>query len=528
MGRFACIAVAHRSANAVGTVAWTFGPTGLALELDGVRPHVRGFAFGGEAQHATLVVPYSAIRGVVREGPILHVSFDPKVLFPYNRFALVRFARELGPEFRRAKRVAAALSLLGGVLPFAVALLAWVMQRHGLLRPSAAALGALASAVVGVLAVRLSRLRVLWGGANSDRLREEFEHALRQRLGLTPADVRIETVAEPPALVDTVTTLSRPRWVAPGIVVAVVGTLAMLGAIRKYGVVPFVRLPVSEARTGLNAATAPRLRAASLDVTPRAPACDCERADSPLWSEPPPKVALLAVPLRGELDRLWLRPGVVYSVNRGGRDPIEFDLAVVNGSTRPIKGLAMVVTLWRRAGSERKNLVERGLAWDGTLEPGGTVKWRVRGRGDALRVTSYVAKAAEEGPYAAPDDYARLLEAKLPVVRLYAATMLSYLGDPRASRAVKNLGVLSRLEEAQRTELLDAEAPLVACQVADGHACVLNRTSELVRSVTLADASGRTAKVDDLFFGHRGLRVPLPGGSPPVRVTPAELDSATP
>ncbi|MBM4359335.1 MAG: hypothetical protein FJ096_14630, partial [Deltaproteobacteria bacterium] len=336
MSRFAALAVAHRLANAVGAVAFTFGPTGIALELDGVRPHVRGFAFGGESQYATLVVPYSALRGIVREGPVLLVSFDPKVLFPYNRFALVRFARELSPGFASARRLGAALSVLAWFAPILVGLAAYLAARYGLVGARLAGGLAAVGAVVAVPSLRLLRLRALWGGPGSDRLRDEFEHLLRQRLGLTPTDVRVVVARGPETLADALAILSRPRWLAPALVVGALGVLASVAAVRKYGIASLVRLPVSEVRHGITATIAPLLEASRRDITPKLASCTCERPDSILWKDAPPKIALLAVPVRGDLDDLCLRPDVVYPVMQRGRDAIELDLAVVTGSTRPI------------------------------------------------------------------------------------------------------------------------------------------------------------------------------------------------
>ncbi|MBM4376229.1 MAG: hypothetical protein FJ095_14190 [Deltaproteobacteria bacterium] len=152
----------------------------------------------------------------------------------------------------------------------------------------------------------------------------------------------------------------------------------------------------------------------------------------------------------------------------------------------------------------------------------------MRGRGDALRITSYVPKGAEDGPYASADEYASLLTGKLPAVRLYGATMLAYLGDPRAEAATRNLGVLSRLEEAQRAALLATQTPLFACDVKDGRACVVNRTGELVRRVKLRDGDAKTRVVEDLFFARQGLVVEFPMAVPPLRAEPVLAEPREP
>jgi len=149
------------------------------------------------------------------------------------------------------------------------------------------------------------------------------------------------------------------------------------------------------------------------------------------------------------------------------------------------------------------------------------VRWRVRSRGDALKVTSYFSEASERAPFAPADTFVRLLEGKTPAsVRLHAATMLAYLGDERAVALTRGLGVLSPLEERQRGLLLETFPPFIACDASAAGACVMNRSDALVRRVALRDGKGRRVSVDDLFFPGRGLRVEAVGLTPPLRVEP--------
>lgn len=516
MSRFAALAVAHPTANAVGPLALTFGPKGLVVELAGVRPHVRGFALGGESQHATLVVPYSALRGLVREGHLLLLSFDPKVLFPYNRFALARVQRELDGDLARVRRRSAWVSLTGWLITLALAGVAW---RLGLRGGFGATWPASLAAVAAALFFRSTRSRILRGGVASARLSRELERMLGERLGLVPSDVEILEAqgSFEPALAS----LGAPRWLLPAVLVGVVGVVGASVLLKRYGVVGAVRLPVPEARAGLVLDVPRVLDGAHTDVRPRRADCRCVRADSPLWSEAPTGVAILVTPLRGELDSLALHPESVYPVTHRGKDTIDLEVIVVNGTRMALPEIALVFTFWRRDGNDRKNIEERGLSWPRALEPGGSVRWRVRSRGDALKVTSYLAKAVEDAPFADADTFAGLVSNKAHAsVRLHAATMLAYLGDPRAEAAARSLGVLSPLEERRRSALLETFPPFIACDVSASGACVMNRSDALVRRVTLHERAGHHVVIDDLFFPKRGVRVETPGFAAPLRVEP--------
>lgn len=521
VGRFAALAVAHRAANAVGPVSLGLEPTGLRLQFAGVRPHLRGFALGGEAQHVTLEVPYSALRGIVREGRVLLVSFDPRVLYPYNRFALVRFQRELPVKSRGTAFVAALVSFASWCVPLLGALLVGAAVRWAGENLLLQAVGAVASFVALAAVVRTLGQRVLWGGAASDRLRDELHAALSDRLGLGAGTVRVVEVADKTdGLEDALATVSRPRWLVPTLVFAVLGVLVTGAVVRRFGIAEFVRLPVADARTGIAAPATLLVEASRVALAPKHPECRCERADSTLWVDAPSKVALLVTPIRGDFDALWLRPEVVYSIKPGPRGRVELDLALVNGSASPLRDVSVVLTFWRSEGSERRNIQERGLAWARELPPGGSVKWRVRAQGDSMRITSYLPGGLEQGGFGPADAFAKLERANVTAVRLHGAMMLAYLGDARAEGAVRGLGRLSPLEERARAELASTFSPWLACDVRDGTVCVMNRSTALARRAELTDARGSTVALEDLFFPGRGLRVPFPGAQGPLVAAP--------
>lgn len=519
--RYAALAVAHRAANAVGPVAFVLGEAGLRLEFAGVRPHLRGFALGGEAQHVTLEVPYTAVRGLVREGRVLLVSFDPRVLYPYNRFALLQFRREPAealPKRARTARIvswAARLLTLAGTI--ATALSPPLVGRGWAVRGGAT----LVAGGVFLLLLRAFSRRILWGGAASDRLRDELQGALSERLGLgaRPAKV-IELAESTDGLEDALASVSRPRWLAPALVLAVAGLLVAGQALRRFGVTQVVRLPVPDARTGLAAVVLSLVNVSKAALSPRHPACTCERADSVLWVDPPRRVGLLITPLIGEFPVRNLMPEVAYSLMPGPRERIEFDLSFVNGASVRIPGVTLVLTFWHREGNERRHISERGLSWPHGVDPGGSVKWHVRAQGDALRITSYLPANMEAAPYATPDAFAELSRANVSAVRLHGATMLAYLRDPRAAAAVRALEGLSPLEELARASLASTLEPWMACGARDDRLCVFNGTKDLSRGVELHDPSGHSVSVKDLFFPARGLSVRFAGAKGPITITP--------
>lgn len=517
VARYAALAVAHRTSNAVGPVVFTLDDAALRLEFAGVRPHLRGFALGGEAVRVTLEVPYAAVRGIVREGRVLLVSFDPRVLYPYNRFALVQFRRAAVGDGPSRASLARGVAFASWFLPFSLAVLTGVFTRLVGAALLSRGVAAVAVALAVRFAVRALGRRILWGGAASDRLRDELEAALAERLGLGDRAARVVALADTTdGIDDALATVSRPRRLGPALALAVVGLLAAGSAVQRYGITRVVRLPVPDAHAGLGTGVPSLLAASRAAVRPTHPECGCDRADSPLWLEPPPRVVLLVTPIIGELDAMRLTPEVVYHVKPGPRERVEFDLALVNGASVSLPEATLVLTFWRRDGNDRRAIIERGLSWPHVLKPGDSVKWRVRAKGDALRITSYLPAAVEQQPYAIADVFAKLDRANVAAVRLHGATMLAYLGDARAFSAANALGALSPLEEPSRAALALTLEPWAACEVRDGGVCVFNRTARLARSVELRDAVGRTNRVTDLFFPGRGVRVPFEGATSPV------------
>jgi hypothetical protein len=560
------LAVADRRANAVGPVRLSCEADTLRLELLRVGRFAAGFALVGLAQAISFRVPYTAIRGLVREGHTLYLALDPVVAAPYNRFALARFSRDPHEALMRAFRLRSFATLLSVLLPLPLAVLA----AYSL--PQQLVAGHLGMAAVAIVVAWLSwhGLRRLvawltWGGPDSDRLRVAFEHTVAARLGLEPA----AELAEEPAVLLAPTPMEAPavplrsvlgtaiRPIAFGLagVMAVAAAAGAVLVVQRYGVAEVVVLPVDEATSGMEDPIVGLGSAAVAVGTPDLPGCSCQRADSLLWRQGVPQLSILLSRDRGQVDALWVEPGRTYPVtfddegappkaeagasDGESRPPparrIELDVAVVNNSTEPLKTIDLVVTFAKRDDRGiRRNIIERGLHWPRELGPGESVKWRVEASGCELRVDSRNdARLGQGGLTAAPGDaFLALREARLSVVRLHAAMMLSYLRDERATGFAKALGSLAELEELARTEILATQAALLFCdpQVGRGAVvgCLHNGTARLLRGVTISEPGASTPRswtVRDLFLPGRGLQVTLPidGDQPSgFRVDPLE------
>jgi hypothetical protein len=520
--------VGDRRANAVGPVRLTCEPRGLRIELFGVGRFSAGFAFATLADAVSFVVPYRAVRGMVRDGRSLMLSLDPQTAAPYSRFALVRFSKEPMETLMRAFRARSLAGLASYLFPLPIAgAVAYALHRRELAGPVGIAAVAV---IVAVLAFRLLRMVVgwvSWGGPLSDRLRDGFENAISERLGLTPAPglspkPKPEPVtAEPAQPAQALGAVFRP------VAFAVVGTLAIAAAgvavltVREYGVADRVVLPVEDARTGVTRPVPALVRAGVAAASTKHPSCQCSQVDSTLWREGLPQLSLLVNPIHGQLDVVWLERDKRYPIRYPeGSDPnAELNLAVVNNSRATFKTLDLVMTFaFTDEHGKRRNLRERGLHWPARLGPGESVRWHVEAPGTELKIeTRHDAKLADVG-VAPVEAFYPLGKATIPIVRLHGAMMLAKLRDGRAPTLAAAAGKLFPAGERVREELMRTLGPLSVCDVSPRKggfsACVFNGTDELKRSMTLTttDGDGKTAThtVTDFFHPKEGLKVAVP------------------
>jgi hypothetical protein len=524
------IAVADERANAVGPVRLTCLPTTLRVDLLRVGRFMAGFAFSGLADAVSFEVPYTAVRGMVRQGDRLHLSLDPHAATPYNRFTLTRFSRDPLGVLWRSFRLRAWLRALSWLLPPALGAAAGTQVSGEL---AGGLIGRLALGVLVTLAthalLRRAVARIVGGGTASDTLAAGFERAVSVRLGLTPASdlaggplgpARQDGVIRPGHLMAV---SMRPRLFAMAAMLAVGMGLMSVVAVQRYGVADQVLLPVELAMNGVTAPAATVVPRAVDAGTPDHDACHCQRSDSAIWRGSLPQVSVVITPVAGEVDGFWLELGQTYAVTEGkasaddeGEPRIEFDLAAINNSSVPIETVDFVVTFARRDTSNRRRaLLERGLHWPGTLDPGEAIKWRVKASGRTeLKVDSRLdGRISDAIPLASPFDVARLMRAKLPAVRLHGVMMLAYLGDPRAQALAGRLEGLSSQQARARDRIVDTYRPLKVCAIAaagnDTTLCAFNGSEGLHRRLELV-AGEVVYLLDDLFIAGRGLRFVLP------------------
>ncbi|MBI4701565.1 MAG: hypothetical protein HY744_10455 [Deltaproteobacteria bacterium] len=530
------IAVAERRANVVGTIRLNCEHDGLRIDLLQVGRFGAGFALAQLARAQSFRVPYAAIRALVRDGPYLLLSLDPRAAPVHSRFALAHFSLEPQRTLLRVLRRHARAQLASAVVPLALgaALLAWLLPRE--LAGGRIGVAAAAALVAGASWRALAALVrwLAWGGPDSDELRRSFEDAVSERLGLSPAAVAPlpEEGGQPSAsALAALGQIVRPR--AFVLVGAALGALLVAAlAVDRYGVAPFVELPVVSARGGIAQRARPTVRAAVAAGTPHAPPCRCQHTDSPLWRDGLPQLSILLSPRGRRLDRIWVRAREDVPVLPPGTRPeeIAFDLAIVNNSSAELLTVDLVVTFASRGADGRRHVIgERGLHWPGRLGAGGAVKWSVVGDGTELRVETQVSQPLGAPGIAAapPEAFRRTLAAKLSAVRLHGAMMLAYLGQAQAGEAARALGPLAGAEQAARAEILRSLEPLRSCdRRREGETlslCVHNGMGAPVRELVLAEvespgALGRRWRIEDLFAAGHALRVTLPlaGAAPPA------------
>lgn len=528
------------------------GKDGLHVDLLRVGRFSAGFAWIGSGQAVSFKVPYQAVRGLAREGPVLHLAIDPAVATPFNRFALVRFSSDPHQALVKSlrarwwvvavARIAPLVSAGAALLFFPTALAGGAVGRSAL-----AFVAAFVAHIAGQQLVRWLN----WGGPLSDRLAARFEREVSSHMGLEPTDAG----AMLPSMLDASPTdrparglaglVVRPRAFAFAALVGIAGSVAAVVAVQRYGIAGRVDLPVDVAVRGIAGEANQLEQRLHHFAEPSREACQCGHVDSQLWRAGIPEVSVLIAPRVGGIDIIWPRVGDTYPIrpqpgepapsdpdqrapDEGGADDsddeppadrVDFDLAVVNNSATVLNTIDLVVTFARRdAQQRRRSIRERGLHWPAKLSPGQAVKWRVRAAGSEFRIDMRHQGKLQPGGCATGDDFTGLQQASLDVVRLHGAMMLAYLRDPRVKPTLEKLGALAPREQRARTLLTAALSPLAICDLSDSaqvlDICVHNGTAEVLRKITIEEvvapidgSEPQSWHIDDLFLPGKGLRV---------------------
>jgi hypothetical protein len=534
------LALGGLRANAVGAVRIDLGPDALGIELVRVAAFAVGFAPGAVAEPVRVRAPYTAVRGLVREGGLLYLTLDPALFAPHNRFALAGFSEDPAEALVRAFRWRARLRWASALVPVPIGALA------GLLVPDALATGVLGRASLAALAAMtaFALLRELmawntWGGPIAARLRDAFEAELAERLALVavpaprPPPVlarrlspsRLARRGTAPALAPAdaaaqrdAATAAAPSEDAPPLAAAwrVGAVLAIASAI--VGVMAFVGrfsaprpVPPAVDRLESGLAAAARAFTPARCEAPEPERCLCARADSPLWEGGVPRLAVLT--FHGDEEA---SAPLVARLDRSGAPRFDFDLAVVNNGARPVRDVTLTLTFARRTPAGRRvGATDRGLFWEGELAPGAAVKWRVKAPGSELRIDASVRGTLDETGIApaAPDAFFHLTSSRFRALRIHGALMLAYLRDPRAESAVRALEVQGAADGPLLARIHRAAAPVFMCDVRRTEdrveACVFNASSKvqsgLVLRHTASGAGSFPVEVDVPV--HEGRRV---------------------
>lgn len=504
--RFRATAKTSDRSNAAGAVELESTPDGLHLVYQGVFALNEGYVPGALASGSELLVPWASVVETTLEGDELFLEVDAR-LSPLNRLCLTSFSageEQLPPaESRRRRQVvrvaSAGLALTAGLAAFAGARGAGAGPSLSL-SISASLLTALAVLAVGFWADRFVATPA--PRLTGDVARELFLAELQAYRPLTRAP------APAPA--------PRPPWLfyferlLPRTTAAIVITLsaALLGALLTTRVIVLdegsTRRPAAAARPAddfapdlpparparplpsASVTSAPPAAAAAVapsgDSVRLAESCRCPRADSPLWESPIPRLSLLVLSQR-------VRKGRGEDENKR-KKYLEVELAVVNNSRTDVPELSLLVEFFERdppPSNKRYSVSTRPLFYEGPLRPAQALKWSVEAQGVEFEVHSPIP--GDIGPFgddAAPSNlFAELLSANHRPVRLHAAMMLTFLGDPRARDAILELREALREDEAPYlNRLLQAQAPVKVCKLQveparqSGSACIFNGSVE--------------------------------------------------
>jgi hypothetical protein len=582
------LAVAAERANAIGAVRLTCDGEGLEIELARVAPHQSGFAPAAVVEEVAFRVPYRAVRALVRHGKTLILAIDPAAAAPYNRFALVRFTDDPPEALLAAHSARLRASTASWLVPLPLGLaLAAALPAAWIGGPLGFAAVTAVVAVVAWRALRELHAWLSWGGPVSDGYRNAFEARVAHHLGLQPVVIermpmheplpidaalranaasnaaaaaaqRAATMASapppsvaphsaPPASVapHSAPPRSAPRLAPPALPLPPIspdeagepnrdrGVRALLaiaactvigiggmGWLLRYGWRD--PIPAETARSQLAPPVSSAARTELLPGASKLTRCVCARADSPLWNDGVPALSVMPSSRRGK------GSDVAPEADAKGKPRYDFDLAVVNNGAEPLVDVRVVATFARRdEQGERTGVKERGLFWEGELAPGRAVKWRVRAPGTEMRIDSEVGGKLGDGLEPAPADaFWKLVEsARYRVVRLHAASMLAYLGDPRAMEALDRIGPpVGAAEERTVARIRRAISSTKVCDLGKSEtACVFNGSTTERGSLELLEiaddgSNGRTWQVDETVPVHEGLIVPLPlEGKPPPR-----------
>ncbi len=522
--RFRATAIQSERSNAAGAVELECSADGLLFVHQAVFASSEGYVPAAVAAGSELLVPWASIVEANVEGDQLLLEIEAR-LTPLNRLCLGHFSageEQVPPDESRRRRLVVRVASAGLALSAALAAFAGARGTGAApslsLSISTSILTALAVLAVGFWADRFV-------AAPSPRLSGDVarELFLAELAGYLPSLTRAPAALPPPrpplllhferilprttaAIVITLSAALLGVLLTTRVIVLDEDEARARGAARRgedrYGADaergtgrdeaerPAKRDSVREER---REATTPASNASSRPAAPAAPpasgdsvtmaeSCRCQRADSALWANPLPRLSILMLSQR-------VRKGRGEDENKR-KKYVEAELAVVNNSKTDIPELSLLVEFFERdppPSNKRYSVSTRPLFYEGPLRPAQAIKWSVEAQGMEIEVHNPIpGNIGEFGDDAAPSNmFAELLTANHRPVRLHAAMMLTFLGDPRAREAVLELREALREDEGPYlNRLLQAQLPVKVCKLQvepvrqAGSACLFNAGAE--------------------------------------------------
>ncbi len=502
--RVRATACATARSNAVGAVELECTPHGLVLGFFGVGSFSDGYAPGALTTGTQVVVPWSGVQQARLEGEQLFLQLEAEGL-PHDRLTLTRFSTgdPLHPIELRRQRLLLRLAALGAALVGSILATA-IIPRLSVQSGALIALGVGAAAAGSVLGLGfMIEPRLLGSGPGEAQIRRLLAGELESYL---PHLVRSPFAPAPARRPFPIPNLAGllPRTVAAvavtlaaGVITALVSTdhllrdperrpaLARESATGGETEPPAPALPgpapvaaPTEPNPPPSDAALPREEpsdaqaAAGLSILRR---CLCDRASSALWAEPIPTLSVLLLEAK--------------KLERRNRTRTSLEVAVVNNGDKSLENITVRAVFFEGEGKNKREVAQRPLYFEGPLGPGRAVKWRTEARGTSWRLEEpYVGEIELDGiGAAAPATFRELLNANHRPVRLHAARMLAFLGDPTAREAALQLKDALRSSEAPYLRrLLAALGDIRVCDVRvtgngperRAEACVFNGSDE--------------------------------------------------
>jgi len=526
------VAVASERSNAIGTVELECTPHGLMLVHLGVGAFSEDYAPAALTTGTRVLVPWAAIERAEIEGERLFLAFDP-ALSPHHRLLLANFSSGRSAEPRTIRRQRSIVRLAAACGAVIVGLAGAEAARRLLGTGPALATGvALGGAMLVLLFGLLADRLLAYGGSPPDGVREAFEREMdvylpaleRSEQPAAPKKLRGLTLGELQGLLPRTTFAIVVTLSASGLAAVLVAHWALSGQPERRtfaaGRLEERRQPEPALEDATEAPSEPRAAArpsAAPRKTPPAATgsagtltfgdpCRCDRADSLLWADPPPRLSILVLKQR-------VRPGRGSIEHESVRKRYtDLDVAVVNNGATELDQITLQVLFFaREAGASRRVQVDnRPLFFEGPLFGGQAIKWGTNAEGTEVEIQGpALGSLGTDGESAAPSDrFAELLAAHHRPVRLHGAMMLAYLGDPRAREALLKLREALREDEAPYLDrLLQAISDVRICRLsvkqdtagASVSGCLFNTTTENKR---------------ELGVKLRGLDAPVSPGDP--------------